>query len=346
MEYFKLLLKHLAWIEPQFLSGLRDSRETGSLWGMMKGVGGVRKSIHQSWYAKRVRVTMLEGLKVFRKRLRRKRPTLLKSAQWHFQQDNTPVHNSILVTDGTKTVPQPPYSRDLAPCDFWLFPKLIGCRYGTIEEMKVAVTKVIDTLTQEEFHGAMERDNKCIAAGGDYFEGDYSFMCVLSIKVPIRKQSWKSFNDPRCFHSIFFFSFPLFHGQYISVFFFLWFTLVFFLSLFIFLFLFRFQGFSYCFFFSCSLSFNIFLSFSFYLSTAFPFLSFLISFYLFIFLCLSFLCVSFFVFFLFSITSVYFFFLYLLLSLQLTLSIFLFLILSFFFPRSSARQREMKNIDK
>ena len=57
--------------------------------------------------------------------------------------------------------------------------------------MKEAVTKVMDTLTQEEFHGAfqklLERYYKCIAAGGDYFEGDLSFMCVLSIKVAIRK---------------------------------------------------------------------------------------------------------------------------------------------------------------
>ena len=75
-----------------------------------------------------------------------------------------------------KTVPYPPYSLDLAPCDFWLFPKLRGCHYETIEEMKETVTKVIDTLTQEDFHEAfqklLERYNKCIAAGGDYFEGD------------------------------------------------------------------------------------------------------------------------------------------------------------------------------
>ena len=48
-------------------------------------------------------------------------------------------------------VPQPPYSPDLGPCDFCFFPKLIGCHYGTIEEMREAVTKVIDTLTQEDF---------------------------------------------------------------------------------------------------------------------------------------------------------------------------------------------------
>ena len=90
---------------------------------------------------------------------------------------------------GIKTVPQPPYSPDVAPCDFWLFPKLRGYRYETIEEMKEAVTKVIDTLTQEDFHGAsqklLERYNKCIAAGGDYFEGDLSFKCVLSIIMSV-----------------------------------------------------------------------------------------------------------------------------------------------------------------
>ena len=74
-----------------------------------------------------------------------------------------------------KTVLHPPYSPDLAPCDFWLFPKLRGCRYETIKEIKEAVTKVIDMLTQEDFHGAFQKlleQYKCIAAGGDYFERD------------------------------------------------------------------------------------------------------------------------------------------------------------------------------
>ena len=55
---------------------------------------------------------------------------------------------------GIKTVPHPPYNLDLASCDFWLFPKLRGCRYETIEEMNEALTKVIDMLTKEDFHGA------------------------------------------------------------------------------------------------------------------------------------------------------------------------------------------------
>ena len=58
---------------------------------------------------------------------------------------------------GINTVPQPIYSPELTPCDFWLFPKLRGCRNETIEEMKEAVTKVIDTLTQEDFHGTFKK---------------------------------------------------------------------------------------------------------------------------------------------------------------------------------------------
>ena len=79
----------------------------------------------------RVRVTMLRFLREFRKRFLGKRPALFNSDQLHFHQDNTPVHNSILFTDylikiDIKTVPQPPYSLDLAPCHFWLFLQLRG----------------------------------------------------------------------------------------------------------------------------------------------------------------------------------------------------------------------------
>ena len=56
-----------------------------------------------------------------------------------------------------KIVLHPPYSPDLVSCDLWLFPQLKGCRYETIEDMKEAVTKVIDTLTQEHFDGAFQK---------------------------------------------------------------------------------------------------------------------------------------------------------------------------------------------
>ena len=129
-----------------------------------------RQTVNKEYY--------VEFLREFRKRFRQKRRALFKSGLWHFHQGNALVHSSILATDyltkmGIKTVPHPPYSPDLVPCDFWLFSKLRGCCYETIEEMKEAVTKVIDMLTQQDFDGAFQKllewYNKCIAGGGDYF---------------------------------------------------------------------------------------------------------------------------------------------------------------------------------
>ena len=178
MECFRLLLEHLAWIKHQFLSGIRDSRKAGSLWGMMRGVGGVKKSIHHSWLAKGLGLGLLcWGFKGVQEEIPSEEANTLQIRSVAFP----PVHNSILVTDyltkmGIKTVPHCPYSPDLFPCDFWLFSKLRGRRYETFEEMKEPVMKVIDMLTQEDFHEAfqnlLERYNKCIAAEGDYFKGD------------------------------------------------------------------------------------------------------------------------------------------------------------------------------
>ena len=96
---------------------------------------------------------------------------------------------------GMKTVSHPPYSPDLASCDFWLFPKLIGCRFETIEEMKEAVTKVIDTLTQEDFHGTlkklMERYNNCIVAGGSLARRGLEFHVCTINKSAHTKNVWK-----------------------------------------------------------------------------------------------------------------------------------------------------------
>ena len=105
--------------DPFFWQHWHDRHALGSHW-----------TVNKEYY--------VEVLREFRKRFRRKRSALFKSGQWHFHQDNAPVHNSILVTDyltkmGIKTLPQPPYSPDLAPCDFCLFPKLKeklrGCLY-------------------------------------------------------------------------------------------------------------------------------------------------------------------------------------------------------------------------
>ena len=201
MECFKLLLEHLAWIEDQFFSGIRDSRKARSLWGMMRSVGGVRKSEHQSWLAKGLGLELLcWGFKGVQEEI----PALFKPDQWHFPQNNAPVNNSILVTDYLnkmviKTVLQPPYSPHVASCDFWLCFKLRDCRYETIKEMKEAVTKVFwhaDTRglpwglpevvgTVQQVHCSQRR----------LFRRALEFhVCTINSKVPIRKKSGNLFN--------------------------------------------------------------------------------------------------------------------------------------------------------
>ena len=94
MECFRLLLDHVAWIEHQFLSGIRDSRKAGSLWGMMRGVGGVRRSVHQSWLAKGLGL-LCWGFKGVQEEIPREEASTLQIGSVAF----APVHKSILVTD-------------------------------------------------------------------------------------------------------------------------------------------------------------------------------------------------------------------------------------------------------
>ena len=202
MGCFRLLLHHLAWIEHQFLSGIRDSRKARSLWGTMRAVGGVRKSVDQRWLAKGFGLVLLcWDFRWVQEEIPSEEANTLQIGSVVFppgQCTSQQLHlcHRLFDHDGHQDTSSPPLQS--RPCFlwFWLFPKVRGCRYETIEEMKEAVTTVIDTLAQEDFHGAfqklLERCKKCIAAGGDYFEGDYfegdlSFMCVLSIKVPIQK---------------------------------------------------------------------------------------------------------------------------------------------------------------
>ena len=140
----------------------------------MRSVGGVRKSIHQRWLAKGLGLGLL-----YRDSVGRGQHSLIGSVAFPPGQCNSPQFH--LVTDyltkmGIKTVRHPPYSPDLAHGDFCLFPKLKVCCYETIEEMKEAITKVMDMLTQEDIHRAFQKllqwYKKCIAAEGDYFEGD------------------------------------------------------------------------------------------------------------------------------------------------------------------------------
>jgi hypothetical protein len=77
-------------------------------------------------------------------------------------------------------VPHPLYSPDLAPCDFFLYPKmklwLKGCSFDTTEKIHAESQEVIETLTFENFQGCMKSwetcCDHCIHAQGDYFKAD------------------------------------------------------------------------------------------------------------------------------------------------------------------------------
>ena len=163
MEWFRLLLDHLACIAHRFLSGIRDSRKAGSLWGMMRGVRGVRKSIHQRWLAKGLGLGLLcWGSKGVQEEIPWEEASTLQIGSEAFppgQYTSPQLHPCHRLFDkmGIKTLPHSSYSPDIAPCDFCLFSKHRSCRYETIEEIKEAMTKVIETLTQEDFHGAFQK---------------------------------------------------------------------------------------------------------------------------------------------------------------------------------------------
>ena len=176
MECFRLLFDHLAWTEHQFLSGKRDSRKAGSLWGMMRSVGGIRKSIHDSWLAKGLGLELLcWGFIGDQEEIPWEEASGISTRTMHLS-TTAYLSQTIWPRWASRQFVTLSLSLDLAPCDFWLFHKLRGCRYETIEKMKEAVTKFFDTLTQENFDGALQKllewYNKCIAAGGYYFEGD------------------------------------------------------------------------------------------------------------------------------------------------------------------------------
>ena len=122
MECFRLLSDHLAWVEHQFLSGKRDSRKAESLWGMMRGVGGVRKSEHQSWLAKGLWL-LWWGFKGVQEEIPREEASTLQIGSVAFppgQCTSPQLHpcHRLFDQDGHQDSSSPSlYSR---PCSLWL----------------------------------------------------------------------------------------------------------------------------------------------------------------------------------------------------------------------------------
>lgn len=104
---------------------------------------------------------------------------------WQLHHDNAPAHTSLLVREflaknNTVMMPQPPYSPDMASCNFFLFPKIKKTmkrrRFANIEEIKTESLKELNAIPKIAFQKCFEdwkkRWHKCIISNGDYFDGD------------------------------------------------------------------------------------------------------------------------------------------------------------------------------
>jgi len=124
-----------------------------------------------------------EILERIRKRVVRVRPNITDN--WMFYRDNVPCHTAISVIEflakkGILVVPQPPYSHDLSPCDYFLFPKLKfhlkGRHFGTVENIEKAVTDQLKAIRVSDYQRCYEeweqRLRRCVASQGNYSEGD------------------------------------------------------------------------------------------------------------------------------------------------------------------------------
>ena len=99
-----------------------------------------------------------KNAKRLQKRVQRVRTDI--ADDWALHHDNAPAHTALsirefLVKKNIPVLPHPPYSPDLAPCDFCLFPKLKsklkGHHFGTMENIQKVVTDEPNTLTENDF---------------------------------------------------------------------------------------------------------------------------------------------------------------------------------------------------
>ena len=111
------------------------------------------------------------------------RPEYREQGSWYLLHDNAPPHRALVVQEflaqkNVCVIQHPPYSPDLSPCDYYLFPKMKvamkGTFYDDVEAIQAAVTRVIEAIPKTGLHKSMhdlvKRAELCIDAQGSYFE--------------------------------------------------------------------------------------------------------------------------------------------------------------------------------
>jgi len=135
------------------------------------------QTVNQQYYT--------EVLTKLRERVRRKRPELWRNG-WILNQDNAPANNAsvkqFLANKNITALQRPPYSPDLTPCDFCVFPKiksvLKGTHFVSVEDVKAKTREILNSLTEHDLRNCFEhwqhRMQLCVNTEGNYFKGDRS----------------------------------------------------------------------------------------------------------------------------------------------------------------------------
>jgi len=115
--------------------------------------------------------------------VQRKRPKLWPD-KWILCHDSAPVHDALRVHEflAKNSITKMDHSPDLAPCNFWLFPKLKnalkGQRFADLSDIQCIVKMLLRGILENDFQDCFQqwhhRLTKCIASQGEYFKGDSS----------------------------------------------------------------------------------------------------------------------------------------------------------------------------
>ena len=123
-------------------------------------------------------------LTTLHERVRRRRPDMWKNTSWILHHDNAQAHNALsvkryLAKNNIPVMGHPPYTPDLAPCDFYLFPKikyaLKGTRFDSVDAVKAKATQLLNSIAQYDLQYCFQqwkiRMERFRDRGGDYIEG-------------------------------------------------------------------------------------------------------------------------------------------------------------------------------
>ncbi|PNF35315.1 hypothetical protein B7P43_G04813 [Cryptotermes secundus] len=145
----------------------------------------VRQILHDDLGMKKVCAKVVPKILTPQQKEHRVNCYMWKNASWVLHHDNAPAHNALsvkryLAKNNIPVMEHPPYSPDLAPCDFFLFPKiksaLKGTRFESVDAVKAKATQLLKSITQDDLQHCFQqwkiRMERCRDRGGDYIEGD------------------------------------------------------------------------------------------------------------------------------------------------------------------------------